>query len=125
MLFSFDIESIPLPSSSKRAERVRQVWLSNASDRKSCQFILDQQHGSKLFDAISGNSPYLSRIIEQEADFALWLFQNGPEKTLNNIFERLDAWPDRDVVTHEFMAFLRKEKKKAALVIAVADITRF
>ena len=122
MIFSFRKDDLPSASNPNRAERGRQNWLSNGRNTNSCQLILNQERGRKLFDAISGNSPFLSQIIEQEAEFALHLFKNGPEKTFADILLRLDAWRDQKNYTNEIMPFLRRSKKQAALVIAVADI---
>ena len=122
MIFSFRKDDLPSASNPNRAERGRQNWLSNGRNTNSCQLILNQERGRKLFDAISGNSPFLSQIIEQEAEFALHLFKNGPEKTFADILQRLNAWRDQENYTNQIMPFLRRSKKQAALVIAVADI---
>ena len=88
MIFSFRKDDLPLASNRSRAEHGRQNWVLNGPNTNAYQLILNQERGRKLFDAISGNSPFLSQIIEQEAEFALYLFNNGPEKTFADIIRR-------------------------------------
>ena len=75
-----------------------------------------------LLDAIAGASPYLRHVIERDVAFAGRVFREQPATLLAEVIRDLSAaaqGADQAAV----MAALRHAKSRAALVIAVADLS--
>ncbi|MET1026926.1 MAG: bifunctional [glutamine synthetase] adenylyltransferase/[glutamine synthetase]-adenylyl-L-tyrosine phosphorylase, partial [Dongiaceae bacterium] len=76
-----------------------------------------------LLDAIFGNSPFLGQCVLAESALFLDVVANGPDSVCSKVLQEL-----RDVTAvttdeRDLMRMLRRAKRQAALLIAVADIT--
>ena len=73
----------------------------------------------ELIAGAASNSPYLARLMERDADLLPQFLSADPEETLNGLLAALplDRPPRADM-----MRILREVKRRAALVIALADM---
>ena len=84
--------------------------------------ILEQADVRALLEAVSGNSPFLARTMLKEAAFLPELFRRGPEDVLASLnAEALAVAGLDDEIS--VMRALRIAKRRAALAIALADIS--
>ena len=72
-----------------------------------------------LLAAVSSNSPYLTRVLEREADFLPHLWSTAPEACLETILAQTNRL--ETMSRQEAMSRLRDTKRKASLLIALAD----
>ena len=75
-----------------------------------------------LAGAVAAASPYLRHIMQHDPDFAARVFLEAPEAVLDEVIAGLRA----SIVTSDqsaMMRSLRRAKAKAALLIAIADIS--
>jgi glutamate-ammonia-ligase adenylyltransferase len=72
-------------------------------------------------DAIFGNSPYLTRLALREPGVVAAVLRGGPQDTLAEVIGGLNA-EHADTPRTALMARLRTAKRRAALIIAMADI---
>ncbi|GGF31979.1 glutamate-ammonia-ligase adenylyltransferase [Aliidongia dinghuensis] len=72
-------------------------------------------------DAVFGNSPYLTRLALREPEVALAAMTTGIEPALARVLEEVAALTGHEPRA-EIMTRLRAAKRRAALVIALADI---
>ncbi len=84
-----------------------------------------------LLRAVFGASPFLSRIILTEADFATACFQTPPEELFTSLLEQTQALATAggeaaqeavSAATAEVMARLRQIRRRVALLVALADL---
>ncbi|MFO1122533.1 MAG: bifunctional [glutamine synthetase] adenylyltransferase/[glutamine synthetase]-adenylyl-L-tyrosine phosphorylase [Hyphomicrobiales bacterium] len=75
-----------------------------------------------LADAIAGASPYLRHLMLADPDFAAAAFARDPEALLSDVLAALNA-DARGDDHHGIMLGLRLAKNRAALVIAIADVS--
>lgn len=74
--------------------------------------------------AVADGSPYLRHLISHAAQFTAGLLQSGPQRSFEEIIAALKSSPQM-AGQAEFMANLRQQKARAALLIALADIAHF
>ncbi len=75
--------------------------------------------------AVFGASPYLTRLVHAEPDFAFSCFREAPESLFAELLsEAADAGASEESEA-EIMRRLRIVKRRAALLIALADIAGF
>lgn len=74
-------------------------------------------------DSIFTNSPYLSSLITKNFDFFEDIFNTGFEKNFEKIIKEIEELNSED--TDEIYRTLRKAKQKAALLIAMAEISEY
>ncbi|WP_240002412.1 bifunctional [glutamine synthetase] adenylyltransferase/[glutamine synthetase]-adenylyl-L-tyrosine phosphorylase [Oleisolibacter albus] len=79
--------------------------------------------GHALLTAIFGNSPYLSNALVREMAFFRDLHSRGVDATFARLLADLDRDYGRETATERLMRSLRLAKRRAALLIGVADIT--
>ena len=78
-----------------------------------------------LLDALFGNSPYLTETALQNRDFVSDLWRSGPDATLDGLRRKLgeaQAAARTGAAPEQIAAPLRRLKRQAAFVVAVADI---
>jgi glutamate-ammonia-ligase adenylyltransferase len=78
-----------------------------------------------LLDALFGNSPYLTETALRDPGFMTDLWRSGPDTALTDIKSLLSAAQKEargDGTPEKVAATLRRLKRRAALVVAVADI---
>jgi len=79
--------------------------------------------GRRLFDAIFGNSPFLSGLIAAHPRFTRDLLNAGPDAALTGIMAGLGQIRRRETTGDELGRSLRVAKAETALTVALADIT--
>jgi glutamate-ammonia-ligase adenylyltransferase len=78
----------------------------------------------RWLDAMFGNSPYLTRLALRDPGIVLAVMRQGPADTLAEVMRALNA-EHENIPRAEFMSRLRLVKRRAALIIAMADIGGF
>src|SRR5579859_7287131 len=76
-----------------------------------------------LLRAAFAYSPFLTQELTGQIPFVRDLAGNGFERTFDEIIAALQALPADTMATAEVMRALRKAKRRAALLIALADIS--
>lgn len=74
----------------------------------------------ELLAAVASNSPYLARTLQRDPDFVPELLATAPEAMFAKLLAGIEATSVTD--RRELMALLRETKRRAALLIALADI---
>ncbi|HCR85840.1 MAG TPA: hypothetical protein DIV86_04100, partial [Alphaproteobacteria bacterium] len=74
----------------------------------------------QVTECIFGNSPYLSEIIIKYPEFFINCFDDGFENIFSNLINEIERAEYKE--REEIEAGLRKNKAKAALLIAVGEI---
>src|SRR6185312_14529623 len=78
--------------------------------------------GQRLLAALFGNSPFLTQCCLKEPDFLLRLVQQGPDAIFAELEQSLNRHFPATEEPQSLMRELRVAKRRAALLIAVADI---
>lgn len=121
----FGQSGVPGPSDAERARVGIERLHDTAAGQDDLAAFVDglcaDDAGRKFLDSIFGNSPFLGQCLLLELPFARDLIREGPDK----MFPRLlaDIEPQNSDIT-AIMASLRRAKRKAALLIALADISK-
>ena len=106
----------PLFDSGRAARTMAELSASRAFD------LQQQPDMRRLLEAASGNSPFLARAMLKESTFLPELFAQGPERVLAALNAETLAVADlQDDAS--VMRVLRIAKRRAALAIALADIS--
>jgi glutamate-ammonia-ligase adenylyltransferase len=109
---------LPRPHDSARCTVAWTRWAESAARP-------DDPAAVALFEALFGNSPYLTETILQNRIFAADLWREGPDKVVAGLMGELVAVcaDARSGAEPETIAtLLRRLKRRAALAVAVADI---
>lgn len=110
-----DPHRLPRAADALAARRGREALAESCAFGRS--FLADPA-GQALADAMFGNSPHLTSLVLAEPEFlALWLAA-GPEIAVDAALGSLHAAPPDGIRTG-----LRIAKRRAALAIALADLT--
>jgi len=132
----FNHQSLPSPDALPRPhdpallavglERWREA-ADQAADpalRDFAHAFADDPAGRAMLGAIFGNSPYLGHILVREQGFVRDFVNRGMDASLKGLLDglRADCAPLTD--TAALMKCLRVAKRRAALLIGLADITR-
>lgn len=125
--------TLPKPFDTALAERGLERWraeAANAADDTSdddlgawAEAYADSAEGRALIDAVCGNSPYLGQILTRELPFVREMVSEGYDAAFAALLRRLeeDCAEERNI--DRLMTALRVAKRRAALLIAMADIT--
>ena len=125
MTFVPDPAALPKPADSERLQTGLAHWLelgAAASEPGLGAFmkhLAEQAAGKALLAAIFGNSPWLTRCMLAEPAFVRLICETGVEPALATALATLD---DQDA-GEDIMRRLRIARRRAALVIAMADIS--
>ena len=79
--------------------------------------------GSRALAAIFGNSPYLTLSLLKEPDILQNFLTLGPDAAFFGIMTDLRAQAGEEMETARLMVHLRRAKRRAALLIALADLS--
>ena len=128
-MFIDTVSEIVLVADPALASRGIDRWQASLAATESAKIpaldaVLGHSRTRALVEGVFGSSPFLAGVAAQEPAFALALFRDGPDK----------AWPEAltplailagDIVAGEVVAkrALRQARRRAALAIAVADVT--
>jgi len=124
-VFSPHQTTIPRPFDPIRATQLRQEWLAAADDfvPEDAEFVRRNAEHPRvvaLLDAVFSNSPFLTGLIFTCPDTVRLFVTEGPEKALAYAMDMAVA-PTEDIAA--LMRTLRRAKARAALAIALADIS--
>ncbi|MCZ6483966.1 MAG: glutamine-synthetase adenylyltransferase, partial [Alphaproteobacteria bacterium] len=131
--FLADPTSLPKPADGERAALGIERWreaAAGADEPGLAEFAEGLAHdagGRALLEAVFGNSPYLTQAILLDPGFFRRLLGDGPDATFRALSQGLadETSPagQGGGETVRIMAALRVAKSRAALLIALADIT--
>ncbi|WP_029007709.1 bifunctional [glutamine synthetase] adenylyltransferase/[glutamine synthetase]-adenylyl-L-tyrosine phosphorylase [Azospirillum halopraeferens] len=121
--------TLPRPFDPARAEHGQERWRQEAAGkdpalRDWALAFADDPAGRALIDAVCGNSPHLALSLTREHAFMRRLMAEGFDATFAALLAELEADLAGERNVDRLMAELRIAKRRAALLIAVADITR-
>jgi glutamate-ammonia-ligase adenylyltransferase len=108
---------LPLPGDPRRAE----MMLAQAKDTVLAEVMADPA-GNRLLESVFGNSPFLARSLMREPEYGRLLAFSDPESLFSTLIA--DLHPKALIPLDEaaFMQTLRVARRRAALLIALADI---
>src|SRR5690349_15229035 len=98
----------------------------DAETAEACREFRDGDPGRRLFAAIFGNSPYLAQCCLTEPCFVAQLLRQGPDATFPELLRPLNDQSGGAATAEDKSALMRRmrvTKRRAALAIAIADIT--
>ncbi len=114
-----DAPRIPRPADAEAAARL----VERFAEISPASLKLTRQPGPRaLLECLGGNAPYLADLALREHDTLRALLRHGPDQPIARILARLRALSPASSRLATAQA-LRRAKRQAALVIAVADIT--
>ncbi|HVY98982.1 MAG TPA: bifunctional [glutamine synthetase] adenylyltransferase/[glutamine synthetase]-adenylyl-L-tyrosine phosphorylase [Dongiaceae bacterium] len=108
---------LPLPGDPRRAE----MMLAQAKDTVLAEVMADPA-GNRLLESVFGNSPFLARSLMREPEFGRLLAASDPESLFSTLIAELHPKALIPLDEAAFMQALRVARRRAALVIALADI---
>jgi glutamate-ammonia-ligase adenylyltransferase len=108
---------LPLPGNPRRAE----LMLAQAKETVLAEVMADPK-GNRLLESVFGNSPFLARSLMREPEYGRLLAASDPESLFSTLIA--DLHPKALIPLDEagFMQALRVARRRAALLIALADI---
>lgn len=97
------------------------------TDQPDLATALDQtiqdRAAKALLEAVFGNSPYLSQCLLREPDVLSEFMADGPETTFEVLLASVSDVTDSDTITdNDLAARLRTAKRRASLLIGLADV---
>lgn len=128
--FPFDASGLPRPGNADRCRSGMERWREQAdasADADLAAFahaLADDPTGGALLEAVFGNSPFLTQCALREQAFLRDVLDQGVDSAFAALMDdlRREMAPSSD--TAALMKGLRIAKRRAALLIAVADIAR-
>ena len=125
--------SIPAITEPELAALGMERWLDALKTCKDKKLVKLAKEISKnpafrdLLEVTFSYSPYLTQSIVADPAFTCALFQDGPERLMKKILADIrnaqKKTPSTQAGTNDIAALLRKTKRQASLVIALADIS--
>ena len=127
MVLAFATDRLPAPGDDARAGRGLESWreAAAAAEPSLATFaveIADSAEGRRLIEAVTGNSPYLGLSLTRDLAFARRLLTEGFEDCFAGLLAELKAEYESETDIARLMTGLRLAKRRAALLIGVADI---
>jgi glutamate-ammonia-ligase adenylyltransferase len=130
--FSFlpDLNRLPAPGSPQRQELGFERWAETAQEAASpalkafMEALPDDPRGHALLAALFGHSPFLTQAALRESEYIQSFVEKGGDQAWQAFWEALvqEIAPIAD--QGGLMACLRRAKRRAALLIALADISQ-
>ncbi|UCH73211.1 MAG: bifunctional [glutamine synthetase] adenylyltransferase/[glutamine synthetase]-adenylyl-L-tyrosine phosphorylase [Rhodospirillales bacterium] len=125
-MIPLDTDLIPVPANPERANigliRLREAVAENSDLAAFFDELADDRAGRALLDAVFGNSPYLGRCLIQEAGCVRQALVDGPDVTFTSLLSDLDRSLALETSLRRVTADLRQAKRKASVIIGLADI---
>jgi [glutamine synthetase] adenylyltransferase / [glutamine synthetase]-adenylyl-L-tyrosine phosphorylase len=117
----------PRPADPAQAAIELERWTEAAAelergDRGFAEAVARDPVGKTLLEAIFGNSPYLTHGLIEEGGFALDLLHRGPDSVFADLLGAASREFGQPTDELALMAGLRRLKRQASVVIALADI---
>jgi glutamate-ammonia-ligase adenylyltransferase len=126
--FSFDFSHLPAPAATDRLALGRKDWLEAASEEENQDIsgfmreIEASPQGGRLLDSLVGNSPFLAQAALREPALLNETLEKGPDSAWHELVQAAIAQFSHEEDTGRLMTGLRRLKRRAALLIAVADL---
>jgi len=125
-----DVSSLPGPGDAEQAGRGLERWLDADYSADLAAFAHRLTHhppGRALLVAVFGNSPFLTQCCLHEAGFLRLVLERGPDAAFAELLAGLDRQcrgrgDEPRANTDVLMRELRIAKRRAALLIGLADI---
>src|ERR1051326_329201 len=129
---SLDLQGLPQPGDPGQAALGLARWrargrgaaaeIDDAGLAASMIAFADDANGARLLASLFGNSPFLTLCCLREPDFLLRLARLGPDATFAEVAVGLNRDLPGDLDRPGLMRGLRTAKRRAALLVALADI---
>jgi len=129
VLFFSTPDSLPQVGDPVRADVGLQHWneqIAKLEDPSAIAFaraLPDDPLAGRLLKAIFAESPFLTQCILRDIAFFVRLLQDGPDTALRDLDEALWALDSDETDRQSAMRGLRSARRRAALLIAIADLT--
>jgi glutamate-ammonia-ligase adenylyltransferase len=123
-----EFPSLPKPSDLDAVRLGFERWHEGAARvedeavRAFAQAFAAAPEGRAVLDAVFGNSPHLTQSLVLDLPFARRLFEEGCDAVFPALLSELRTALSREGDTARLMSGLRIAKRRAALLIALADI---
>lgn len=124
--FEPPIDTADAPLVSRGVER----WLAGAAEADSPDLVrfaadvLKDPRMSGAFRAAFAYSPFLTQELSRHQRLLQRIAQDGFERAFAGLIEQIEELPVTSMATADAMRALRQAKRRAALMIALADIAR-
>ena len=127
MVPAFATDRLPAPGDPARAARGLESWRDAAAMAEPdlavfARELAESPEGRRLLDAITGNSPYLGLSLTRDLPFARRLLTDGFDVTFKALMAEVKAAYGEETDINRLMTGLRLAKRRAALLIGLADI---
>ncbi|MFD1627309.1 bifunctional [glutamine synthetase] adenylyltransferase/[glutamine synthetase]-adenylyl-L-tyrosine phosphorylase [Azospirillum griseum] len=120
--------SFPRPFDPEQAALGRERWLQQAAAatdpglKEWAEGFAASAMGRALIDAVCGNSQYLRQSLTRELAFVRRIVEDGVDATFAALMASLEKEYGQERAIDRLMTGLRVAKRRAALLIALADI---
>ncbi|MEI8394640.1 MAG: bifunctional [glutamine synthetase] adenylyltransferase/[glutamine synthetase]-adenylyl-L-tyrosine phosphorylase [Rhodospirillaceae bacterium] len=128
MLSLVPLDALPEPADPAMAARGLETWREGAAATDDpglrafvCE-LAELPEGQRLISAVCGNSPYLGLSLTRDPGFVRRLTGSGFEATFSEIISELKRDFEAETNIERLMTGLRLAKRRAALLIGLADI---
>jgi [glutamine synthetase] adenylyltransferase / [glutamine synthetase]-adenylyl-L-tyrosine phosphorylase len=133
--FLEDTQTLPRPADAGHARHAIERWTdlaergTDAETRALAGRLVASEDARLLIEAVAGNSPFLAETTLAHPEALGDLLDRGPDRAFEAVLEQLDreaasaATLDPDEALKRLSRALRTGKARAALVVAIADIT--
>jgi glutamate-ammonia-ligase adenylyltransferase len=124
---AIDINHLPRPGDLEMDARNHERWLEATRTRDKsalsefAEVLTHDPSGSALLHSIFGNSPFLSQCLIDEPDWLRTILMRGADSCFEMLLDDLAA-ESGDVEQTQLMRILRLAKRRAALLVAIADL---
>lgn len=120
-----DPGTLPKPADAERARTGLERWREATRDSETAGFaeaFAEAPGGRALLEAVFGNSPYLTSCLLREAAFMQAVVETGCDAALDAVLRAFDK-AGEETDEKAAMQMLRRAKRQAALLIAIADMS--
>ncbi|MBX6320660.1 MAG: bifunctional [glutamine synthetase] adenylyltransferase/[glutamine synthetase]-adenylyl-L-tyrosine phosphorylase [Rhodospirillaceae bacterium] len=120
-------ERLPRPGDPQAAARGIERWLERAREAGPAaahfaEGLAGDPSGRALLAGVCGNSPFLTHCLVEEIGIAQSFLEQGPDPVLEELLAGLRRQGAAEAEHGRLMALLRRARRRAALVVALADI---
>ncbi|MCA8928971.1 MAG: bifunctional [glutamine synthetase] adenylyltransferase/[glutamine synthetase]-adenylyl-L-tyrosine phosphorylase [Alphaproteobacteria bacterium] len=121
-MFCDHIGEMPLPADAEQGATGLERWLDALGkiDANRAAEALASESVRALLTGIFGCSPFLAGVAQQEPDYCFALLADGPDAAWPDALSPLDPPPASEA---EAKRSLRRARRRAALAVAIADVT--
>lgn len=116
----FDIDRLPLAFDPQAAEAQWRIWQDSMAG--SGHVAADQDTARALLHALTGNSPFLGRLIRRMPGFFARILAEDAASLLAEVLETTAGLGRENIDEASLMRALREAKARLAMLVAAADI---